>query len=479
MATEYKLSYTATEIDEKLGMVDNMVKSVNGVVPDENGNVDILGTITGIGEPTTETKGAVGNLYMDTDTGDLYKCTVADEGAYKWVVFSQESGDSWVSVGTLQPGLVERSTGETVANTEGAFSTRVVEVEKGAKYRITILTASYYHQAVFKDENGNFLSYIPCSNPTAYSGSYYAYVEHEIQVPENAHIMLVSSRTVPTGDDMNVYVTEPIVEKYIVSETLATLSDKVSAMQKRLSNINSAKDIGRKIASGEIKKILLLGDSITDGYGGTGYNGAGYTGSSDQELSTNTAGYCWANAFKKFVESTYGATVENCGAYGSVLATQKIVFAEKVESGNYDLIIFLTGTNNRNEESLFGNYKADIASTIEWMKEYAEVFVMNNIPARSDDDEAKPHSMDEIASVIVGVSDVPDYYENLYSRFVEYCEVRDISLANDSSVFLDAVHPNDTGYHIMFKLICSAIGIPLSAHVDYTASGSWWTSAET
>lgn len=47
MATEYKLSYTATEIDEKLGMVDSMVKSVNGVMPDENGNVEITVSETG------------------------------------------------------------------------------------------------------------------------------------------------------------------------------------------------------------------------------------------------------------------------------------------------------------------------------------------------------------------------------------------------------------------------------------------------
>lgn len=38
---EYKLSYTAKEIDEKLGKVDALVASVNGVTPDENGNVNI------------------------------------------------------------------------------------------------------------------------------------------------------------------------------------------------------------------------------------------------------------------------------------------------------------------------------------------------------------------------------------------------------------------------------------------------------
>ena len=41
MTTEYKLSYTATEIDERLGKIDNLVASVNGITPDENGNVNI------------------------------------------------------------------------------------------------------------------------------------------------------------------------------------------------------------------------------------------------------------------------------------------------------------------------------------------------------------------------------------------------------------------------------------------------------
>lgn len=41
MATKYKLSYTAQEIDKKLGKIDNLVATVNGVAPDENGNVEI------------------------------------------------------------------------------------------------------------------------------------------------------------------------------------------------------------------------------------------------------------------------------------------------------------------------------------------------------------------------------------------------------------------------------------------------------
>lgn len=41
MSIEYKLSHTAAEIDEKLSKVDSLVASVNGIVPDENGNVAI------------------------------------------------------------------------------------------------------------------------------------------------------------------------------------------------------------------------------------------------------------------------------------------------------------------------------------------------------------------------------------------------------------------------------------------------------
>ena len=38
---EFKLSYTANEINEKLGKVDNLVSTVNGVAPDADGNVEV------------------------------------------------------------------------------------------------------------------------------------------------------------------------------------------------------------------------------------------------------------------------------------------------------------------------------------------------------------------------------------------------------------------------------------------------------
>ena len=40
--------------------------------------------ITGTGAPTTETEGAVGCFYMDTDNGDVYKCIKVEGDVYTW-----------------------------------------------------------------------------------------------------------------------------------------------------------------------------------------------------------------------------------------------------------------------------------------------------------------------------------------------------------------------------------------------------------
>ena len=50
-----------------------------------NGPTKEIPCLTGKGKPTTATEGAVGCLYMDTDSGAVYKCTAASDGVYTWV----------------------------------------------------------------------------------------------------------------------------------------------------------------------------------------------------------------------------------------------------------------------------------------------------------------------------------------------------------------------------------------------------------
>lgn len=47
MATEYKLPYTASEVNQKLAKIDSLVATVNGNPPDANGNVTINVDISG------------------------------------------------------------------------------------------------------------------------------------------------------------------------------------------------------------------------------------------------------------------------------------------------------------------------------------------------------------------------------------------------------------------------------------------------
>ena len=57
-------------------------------------NVKDIPCIRGEGSPTHTTVGAVGALYMDRDTGDMYKCVSDSNGAYTWRPVSSGSDSS-------------------------------------------------------------------------------------------------------------------------------------------------------------------------------------------------------------------------------------------------------------------------------------------------------------------------------------------------------------------------------------------------
>ena len=49
--------------------------------------------IQGIGAPTESTEGAVGCLYMDTDTGEIYKCIAVENYKRTWINTEEKIGD--------------------------------------------------------------------------------------------------------------------------------------------------------------------------------------------------------------------------------------------------------------------------------------------------------------------------------------------------------------------------------------------------
>lgn len=60
--SEYKLSYTAEEINEKLGKIDTIEEQVNNL---SDGNVDLTGVVKSVNGKTPDEKG---NVNIETDT---------------------------------------------------------------------------------------------------------------------------------------------------------------------------------------------------------------------------------------------------------------------------------------------------------------------------------------------------------------------------------------------------------------------------
>lgn len=229
--------------------------------------------------------------------------------------------------------------------------------------------------------------------------------------------------------------------------------------------------ISKKIFSGEIKKIILIGDSITDGYGGTGYNGNRTYG------YLNTAGYCWANILKKYLSDRFQIETDNYGKYNSKIDEQFQIIQSNIISGNYDLCVWLSGTNNRVDSSTFQSYKTILPQAINYLKDNIDDFVIiSAIPATKDDEAGRGHKGYEIDEVALS-SCVSENccFSSGYRKFCDYIELTKTDIA---SCFSDHVHPNDLGYYILFKIICNILNIPLDPYTNYKIDGGYWDTED-
>lgn len=72
------------------------------------------------GAPTAATKGDVGTLYMDEDTGEVYKCTKCENGIYTWEPFT--AGTSSPTGGAQLPPVTEGDNGKVLKVIDGAWA---------------------------------------------------------------------------------------------------------------------------------------------------------------------------------------------------------------------------------------------------------------------------------------------------------------------------------------------------------------------
>jgi lysophospholipase L1-like esterase len=240
-------------------------------------------------------------------------------------------------------------------------------------------------------------------------------------------------------------------------ENLNTLEDAMLHNDIENSTYKTIHSIICRLRENKGLQIKLLGDSITHGYSGTGFaqDGAVIV----EGWSINTEGYCWANLLRDYLQSKFVCTVKNFGMSG---ATSKDLFTnmETLIEAEDDIIICMIGTNNRSLEdgkrALYDNLIA-IGNYVK--KQGKEIIFMSSIPSsiKNETQENKYFHMESVDFIVMSAAaHFNQEYISIYKELMNYCDFKNITI---DSLLADGLHPNDTGYLVMFNIICDKLGI--------------------
>lgn len=236
-------------------------------------------------------------------------------------------------------------------------------------------------------------------------------------------------------------------------------------------------------------RICLIGDSITQGMGSSGFhqydaviNGVTYNVRGNGPNNPNATsdykigeylwtdggrrwyealdGNGWAHLFKNYMKEKFNIIVRNFGMSGINSGDLKNFINNFLDTKfNFDCIVLMIGTNNREKGSLESLY-ADMNDTIKTIKNYGkDLIIMACIPASIENEKTFRVHMEDVHNVLRNVScenKIP--FISVYNLFIDYCSNKGIKI---DTLLSDGLHPNNEGYKVMFQLISNAMGIAL------------------
>lgn len=216
------------------------------------------------------------------------------------------------------------------------------------------------------------------------------------------------------------------------------------------------KAMSQFVLSDKTLKIKLLGDSITEGYGGTGF-----VQSSKIGVETNTSGVCWANMLREYMTAKFGCTFVNLGSSGMNSQTMynNIFVTPNLIDGSEDVVLLMIGTNDRKtntKATFYSNLKAIIEKI---QANGTKVVIMSSIPSSAKEEAitTNAYHMDDVDDIIMKVAtDLNVEYISLYKLFDKHLRYSGAKLTDYLNS--DGLHPNDEGYKVMYTLILSALG---------------------
>ena len=332
--------------------------------------------------------------------------------------------------------FLTEDTGE-VFEIEDYFVSDYIEVEKITKY---YLNGRNLFNVCLYDENLKFIKTIKDTNIiTTTDNTCYIRFSHSIDILNslqfekgNTATDYVSYGVIPTNLSVNLNSYEPI-QKITSSLVLSTGL-----------------------------KVKFIGDSITQGVGGSNYSQTGEVIVTENETTwkVNTMGTCWANMLKSYIEKKFNCIAKNFGTSG-VTSSFILKHIDTLVTDD-DIIICCIGTNDRNVgnetlQQLYSNLKSIYEHLTSKNK---KVIFMSNIPAsvenETDNSNPKKYHMEDVDNVYMKLaSDLNVEYISIYKEFIKYCNLKGITI---DSLLADGLHPNDTGYKLMYQIICEKLG---------------------
>lgn len=214
----------------------------------------------GKGAPTTATVGAVGEQYMDTDTGKVYKCTSAEGGVYVWELEADGSDLQELSDKIGGPTISEY----TKAITKTAYWDIEHPTEDGKQYVVTVkgytgqnLTRLVLYHCNSSADSTLIKGGVLVGEPVVFDGnSYYKYVKVVATIsPEEDQ---AETLTATIGE----YVSKSLFEKVGDIEDFVGMR-KVAPNVLILGDSYSAMAGGRWIT--QLKSLVSLGDVVNLG----------------------------------------------------------------------------------------------------------------------------------------------------------------------------------------------------------------------
>ncbi len=242
----------------------------------------------------------------------------------------------------------------------------------------------------------------------------------------------------------------------------------------------------------ESKSIVFIGDSIVDGVGSSDYDGyntyvgghserssgsdgfaytrytnAAQTTEASETQYFNTGSYCWANKMIDYLTSTYNdVTAVNRGIDSLSAKELNKNLADLVTYGDnqhFDVAVIAIGINDHSTVAANPDERilTPLTRTIERLMEMGiQPIVFSNAPLWRPQGESKPKgkNAETVHSAIVtacNMAGVPCY--DMFTEFREYMHRNGLIWSDVMNN--DGLHPNDSGYEIMFRIAKKLMGV--------------------